>query len=155
MARNHYELPPMTVAVFPQLNFKCSGMIEKVYFLAKSGTGRDVPLLTLWESGEPPPTGIPIFDPPKQTRNTSLSQLKLIMNDSVTGVGLYEQTVNLRFMAEEMIGFTQPQNSSMILQYLNQTGETLLNQANSIPQNLRLFPLIGIETSKLLVWSCL
>ena len=140
LARQHTELSG-AVAVFPELHFSCSGVIHRVYLLGREGNGSDSPNLTFWQSG---------VLSPQFRHSTPLTDLRRVVYNSATGVGLYETTTEAEFVSGDMIGFSQAEAnaSSFILKYQDMTEKTLVIDGGSFPDEHRLFPLIAIDSSK-------
>ena len=138
LARSHTEQSG-AVAVFPRLSFSCSGVIHRVFLVGREGEGTAAPNLTIWQSG--------VLDLLPQLRHTlPLNDLRRVLHDSATGVGLYEQQVETQFVRGDVIGFTQSEDRSVVLRYMEGTGETLV--VDEDPHYLPILPLIGLETSE-------
>ena len=148
LARQHTEQPGV-VAVFPQLNFSCSGVIHRVFLLAREGNGSQSPNLTFWQSGALSP---------QLRHSVPLTDLHRMVYNSASGVGLYEQTVEAEYISGDMIGFSQPEagDSFIVLRYQDRNGLTLVIGDAILPEELRLFPLIAInssETKIIIIWT--
>ena len=140
LARQHTELSG-AVAVFPRLTFSCSGVIHRVFLLGREGNGSDSPNLTFWQSGALSP---------QLRHSVSLTDLRRVVYNSATGVGLYEQSVEAEFVSGDMIGFseTEASVSSFVLRYQDMNDRTLLIGDTISPDERRLSPLIAIDSSK-------
>ena len=152
LVKAHSE-PSRFQAVYPSLNFTCSGVIHRLYMVARESGGSETPSLTLWEKG-------PMLESPQFKFRVHLTSLNRILHDSETGIGLYEHMMEGGFSSGDMLGFSQPSasNSSIILQYLDKTGDKILIN-NNISNNVlpfwpsydnpgSMFPLLTIETSE-------
>ena len=141
LARQHTEQSG-AVAVFPQLNFICPGVIHRVFILGRDGSGSQAPNLTFWEIGALSP---------QLRHSVPLTSLHRVFHNSATGVGLYEQRIEAGFASGDMIGFSQPEASasSVVLKYQDRNGKTLLiDDPPSLPREMSLFPLIAIDSSE-------
>ena len=139
-------------AVFPSLQFSCSGVIHKLYLLGRVGSGSVAPTFTLWKEGAA--LVIPQFN-----NSVPLVDLQAVLHNSETGIALYEHIIDRDFVSGDMIGFMQPSDndSSVVLQYQTRNGDYIL--FNDLPPNNKdpwtqmsypqsAFPLVAIETSK-------
>ena len=71
-----------------------------------------------------------------------------MLYNSVTGVGLYQQRIEAQFSTGDMIGFNKSVGnaSSVVLRYINNTGETIID--NTQP-SLLMLPLVAVDTSEI------
>ena len=139
-------------AVFPSLQFSCSGVIHKMFLLGRVGSGSAAPTFTLWKEGA-------AIDRPQFNYSVPLVNLRAVLHNSETGIALYEHIIGRDFVSGDMIGFVQPSDndSSVVLQYQTRNGDIIL--FNDLPPNdidpwtqitypQSAFPLVAIETSK-------
>ena len=139
-------------AVFPSLQFSCSGVINKLFLLGRVGSGSVAPTFTLWKEGA-------AIDRPQFNYSVPLVNLRAVLHNSETGIALYEHIIGRDFVSGDMIGFMQhsDNDSSVVLQYQTRNGDVIL--FNDLPPNdidrwtqmsypRSAFPLVAIETSK-------
>ena len=139
-------------AVFPSLNFSCSGVIHKLLLVGRVGGGAVAPNFTLWQRGQS-------FFTPELNYSLPLVNLREVVRNPETGIALFEAIVEREHFSGDMFGFSQPNSSlsSIVLQYQGRSGETILS--NNLPDNLNfvwdlvtnpnsMFPLVALETSK-------
>ena len=153
VVKPHDELPGFQT-VFPSLNFNCSGVVHKIFLVAREGSGSQAPSISLWEKG--PIFESPLLKPPR----FPLDDPQKILHSSETDIALYEHMIDREFSSGDMIGFLQPNasSSSIILRYQDRSGDNiLLDEDISIddipfwPTRINpgsMLPLIAIETSK-------
>ena len=139
-------------AVFPSLNFTCSGVIHKLLLVGRDSGGSVAPNLTLWQRGDS------VFTP-ELNYSLPLVDLHEVVTNPETGITLFEAIVEREHFSGDMFGFSQPNSSlsSVVLQYQRKSGETILS--NNLPDNPNfvwdqvtnpnsMFPLVALETSK-------
>ena len=153
LVKPHAELPGFQT-VFPSYNFTCSGVIHKLFLVAREGNGSQAPSFSLWEKG-------PNFDSPQlKSPGFPLDNLQQILHNSETDIVLYEHRIEREFASGDMLGFLQPDanTSSIILRYQNKSGDNILVN-NDLSDDVipywatlinpgSMLPLIAIETSK-------
>ena len=99
-------------AVFPSLNFSCSGDIHKLLLVGRVGGGAVAPNFTLWQRGKS------VFTP-ELSYSLPLVDLREVARNPETGMALFEAIVEREYFSGDMFGFSQPNSSlsSVVLQY--------------------------------------
>ena len=140
--------------MFPSLNFTCSGVIHKLFFLGRENGGFEAPTLSVWKNG------ISFFTP-QLSYSVPLLSLREVLHSYENEIALYEHTIEREFDYGDMLGFYQPNASlsSVVLQYQETSGEAILiNIGDGIPffwtflnNPDTMLPLVAVESSKPLI----
>ena len=139
----HTEHTGMDIIV-PDIGFSCSGTITKLFLVARAAEGSEPPVFHLWPAGGAP------------SRNVSLTDLREVARNNLTGIILYEHEVEIPHSTGDQFGFSQPFSnaSSVVLQYQMGGGPAgrLREQPDSPQSQPGTFqdqPLVAIETGEL------
>ena len=132
----HTEHPDMTIT-FPSMSFICSGVIQKVFLVAKEANGPEAPVFQLQTEG----MNLLISHP--------LINLVEVVRNNMTGIALYECETNISYSLNYNFSFYQPplSASQVVLQY-QQGGGPMGNVLNNIQTSLQDNPLVAVQASE-------
>ena len=132
----HTEHPDMNIT-FPSMSFICSGVIEKVFLVAKEANGPDAPVFQLQTEGM------------NSLKSHPLINLEEIVRNNMTGIVFFESKTNISYSINDSFSLYQPplSASQVVLQY-QKGGGPIGNVSSNIQTSLQDNPLVAVQASE-------